>query len=174
MSKKRLVSLSLVLFLGLCTVSQADVEDKYLQTQHLAIPIKGQLKDSRILGHEPSKGSCEEGEKNYFVFKGSTQDLNDFTNKVTIIDTWKRLSEIKNKYLESGLLNKITSADFSEYNFAVALIVFTGTQHLENGRLYKDKNKLYFSYEIWEEQLDVRPACAWERLYVFKLRKRSL
>ena len=162
------------LFLTLSAICQGVVEDEYLRTKHLPIPVKGQLEGSRILGSESTKDDCGEGQKNYFVFKGSTKDHNTFTNKVTIIETWARLSEIKTKYFESGLLNKITSADFSEYNFAVALIVFTGTQHLENGRLYENNHELYFSYEIWEKQLDVRPFCAWEQLFVLKLKKRSL
>jgi hypothetical protein len=163
--------LSLMLILNLSTICQGVVEDKYLLTKHFRIPVNGVLEGSRILGYEPAEGDCDEGQKNYFVFKGSIQDLNNFTNKVTIIESWTRLKEMRGKYFESGLLNKITSSDFSEYNFAVVLIVFFGTQHLENGRLYEDNHKLYFSYEIWEKQFNEVPACAWERLYVLKLGK---
>jgi hypothetical protein len=150
------------------------IEDKYLRKEHFPIPIKEQLEGSCVLGSESTEGACGQGEEGCFVFKGNTQDHNNFTNKVAIVETWTCLEEIRNKYFKSGLLNKITSADFSEYNFAVVLIVFTGTQHLENGQLYEDKHKLYFSYDIWEEQLEVRPFCAWERLYVLKLSKKPL
>jgi hypothetical protein len=171
MNRIRISLLSLVLLLGLSAVCQAAIKEQYSSTETFPVPTKAKLIGSYVLGSESTEDACEEGEKDFFDFKGTTAELNALMNKVTVIETWERLTEIRRKYFESPLLNKIRETDFSGYTFAIVLTYFTGGTYFKNGRLHGDNHRMYFSYEVWVKQLDLIPACAWMRLYVLKLKK---
>ncbi len=165
--------LMLLLILLLSSPIQAGVEDNFRKTEKLPIPGSYLSAKSAVIGSEGDQDSCGPKEHSFFVFKGDTDDINRMNNRVTLVKSWNMLQKVKGKYIESKLLSMLKPQDFLEYNFGVVLIPFAGLQHLEKESITQKDGKTFFSYEIWEYESNVIPACLWERMYLLKLKKGS-
>lgn len=174
--KKILVAAAVLIMIhGSFMLCGAEIENRYINTKYFAIAAKYQLQGSLIYGSEPDKDSCGEGDNNYFEYKGLGNEINDIFNKISMIDSWSRLNIIKQRYINSPLLNRIKPSDFSKHHFAYIIIPFTGLQYIAKEQLIEKNNQIYFSYETWTQITSgPMPACAWSRLCVLKLKKKPI
>lgn len=79
--RKILMALSALLIIhGTFVRSAADVENRHVDTKYFALASIYLLQGSLVYGSEPDKDSCNEGNNNYFGYKGPHAEINDFVN----------------------------------------------------------------------------------------------
>ncbi len=114
------------------------------------------------------EGACA---GNQFEAKDKTEnDLNQGKFSY-VISSWQQFEQFRKMYFESDYFNKMPPSFFKNNKLGVVFVIHTGSLFIQNEKLYVDKDRCGFRYEIWDRKMDSVPACIWSKLYIVKIKK---
>ncbi|MFH2044044.1 MAG: hypothetical protein ABIK92_02740 [Pseudomonadota bacterium] len=106
----------------------------------------------------------------------TTQKVRDNYNvgrTAYVVSNWKDFLQCQNDLFRAPFFEKeITKEFFEDNSLGVVFAVTAGSVYHKNEKVSIRDGKCIFSYETWSEKAEGPvPACIWESLYVFKLKK---